>query len=103
MASNPIIAMPKLAIPAHVYPEWLNKPSGGKDYLCQLCYFSYSNLESILTHVRRHLDITVGCPFCGRGYQNVASLQKHGRDAHYIHIMTSTISLQGSVDPRNEI
>ena len=101
--STPIAVVPELAIPADAYPEHLNKPCRGRGYLCHLCHFSHSNLDLILTHVRRHLDITVGCPVCSKGYQNVVSLQKHGRDAHNIQIVTSTTSLQGFVDPREEI
>ena len=67
-ASTPIVVVPDLETPADAYPEHLNKPGGSKDYLCQLCHFLHSNLDLILTHVRRHLDMMVGCPICGRGY-----------------------------------
>ena len=102
IAFIPIVVMPKLAIPADAYPEHLNKPGGGKDYLCQLSHFSHFNLDSILTHDRRHLDTMVVCPVCGRGYQNMTSHQKHGRDAHKIQIVASTTSLQGFVDPKRK-
>ena len=39
--------------------------------------FLHSNLDSILTHVRKHLDITIVCPVHGSGYQNAVNLQKH--------------------------
>ena len=87
--SCPIVVVPELAISAEVYPENINKPGGGKDYLCHLCSFRHSNLDYILTHVRKPLDITIGCPGCGKGYQNVASLCKHGREVHNIEIMAS--------------
>ena len=45
-------ALPSSIIPAEVYPEQINRPGGGKDYLCCLCPFRHSNLDSILTHVR---------------------------------------------------
>ena len=102
-ASTPTVIVPKPAIPVDAYPECLNKPGRGKDYLCKMCHFLHSNLDSILTHDRRHLDIIVGCPICGRGYQNLASLQKHGRDAHNIQIVASITSLQGVIDPKEEI
>ena len=38
-ASMPIVVVPELAIPADAYPEHLNRPGRGKDYLCQLCHF----------------------------------------------------------------
>ena len=101
--STPTIVVPELVIPADAFPELLNKPDRGKDYIGQLCHFSHSTFSSILTHVRGHLDITVGCAICSRGYQNVASLQKHGRDADNIQIVASTTSLQGFVDPKEEI
>ena len=73
-AAFPVVVVPELVIPAEAYPECLIRPGAGKDYLCQLCHFSHSYLHSILTHVRKHLDITIGCPVCSRGYQNAASL-----------------------------
>ena len=86
---SPVVVVPKLAISAEAYPELLNRPGGGKDYLCCLCPFRHSNLDSILTHVRKHLEVIIGCFICGRGYQNVASLHKHGRDVHSIQIVAS--------------
>ena len=57
----------------------------------------------MLTHVRRHLDITVGCPVCGHGYQNAASLWKHSRDAHNIQIIAPPPMLQGPANPEEEV
>ena len=71
--SFPVVVVPELAIPAEAYPKCINRPTGVKDYLCHLCPFRHSNLDSILTHIRKHLDMTIGCPICGRGYQNAAS------------------------------
>ena len=71
----PIVVVSELVIPAEAYPEHLNRPGGGKDYQCHLCPFRHSDLHSILTHVRKHLKIAIGCPICGKGYQNAASLQ----------------------------
>ena len=82
---------------AVAYPELISRPCGDKDYLCHLCPFRHSNLDSILTLVRKHLEIIIGCPICSRGYQNAASLCKHGRDAHSIQIVTSTTSLPGVI------
>ena len=65
--SFPVLVVPKLAISAEAYPEHLSRPGGGKDYLCCLCHFRHSKLVSILTHVRKHLDVTIGCSICGRG------------------------------------
>ena len=77
-----VVVVPELTRLAEAYPEHLNRPDRGKEYLCHLCAFRHSNLDSILTHIRKHLDIMIGCPVCGKGYQNVASLHKHGRDVH---------------------
>ena len=60
----------------------LNRPSGGKEYLCHLCTFRHSNLDCILSHIRKHLNIMISYPVCGTGYQNAASLHKHGRYVH---------------------
>ena len=98
----PVVVVPQLAISAEAYPKHINRPSGGKDYLCHLCPFRHSNLDSILTHVRKHLDITIGCPICGKGYQNATSLCKHGRDVHSIQIVASSTSLPGVI-PKEEI
>ena len=38
----PVVVVPELAIPAEEYPEQINRPSGGKDYLCNLCPFRHS-------------------------------------------------------------
>ena len=43
----------------------------------------------MLTHIRKHLDLKIGCPVCGKGFQNAASLHKHGRKAHVIQILAS--------------
>ena len=97
------IVVPGLANLADAYPESINRPGRGEDYLCQLCHFSHKNLDSILTHVRRHIDITVGCPVSGKGYQNVASLQKHSSNAHNIQIVAPATPLQSPYDPKEEI
>ena len=97
------VVIPELAIVANAYPECQNRPDRGTDYLCQICHFSHINLDSILTHIRRHLDFTVGCPICNGGYQNPALLWKHGRDANNIQIVASATPLQGLTDPKEEI
>ena len=86
----PVVVVSELAIPAEAYPEWINRPSGGKDYLCCLCPFRHSKLDSILTHVRKHLEVVIVCPICGKVYQNTASLHKYGRDVYSIHIASTT-------------
>ena len=98
-----VVVVPKLAISTEAYPEHLNRPGGGKDYLCSLCHFTYSNLDSILTHVKKDLDVTIGCAICGRGYQNMASPCKHGRDGHSIQIVASFTFLQDVIVPEEEI
>ena len=102
-ASFLAVVVPELAIPAEAYPEHLNRLGSGKDYLCCLCHFTHSNLESILTHVRKHLDITIGCPICSRGYQNIASFCKHDRDVHNNQIVASSASLQDVIVPKEEM
>ena len=84
----PIVAVPELFIPAEAQPEWINQPGGGKEYQCQLCTFHHTNKDCILIHIRKHLDITISCPMC-RGFQNAASLCKHGKKAHAIQIVAS--------------
>ena len=101
-AKFPVIVVPELAIPAEAYPECINRPGGGKNYLCHVCPFRHSNLDSILTHVRKHLDITIGCPICGNSYQNAASLCKYGRDVPRVQIVASSTSLPGVI-PKGEI
>ena len=82
--SYPGVVVPQLTIHAEAYPEHINWPEGGKEYLCHVCTFRHSNLNCILTHVRKHLDITLDHPVHGKGYQNMASLCKHGRDVHSV-------------------
>ena len=88
-APYPIIVVPKFTIPADGHPEQLNQPGGRREYWCQLCTFCHLNLDCILTHVRKHLDMTTGCPICGKRFQNAASVCKHGRDVHKVQIVAS--------------
>ena len=83
----PVIVVPELAVPVHALPEQINCPGGCKDYRCQLCAFQHTNKDCILTHIQQHLEILIGCPMCGKGFQNVASLHKHRKKVHSIHIM----------------
>ena len=87
--SLPTVIVPELVIPAEGQPEQINQPGGGKEYKCQLCTFHHTNKDCILTHIRKHLDITIGCPICGKGFQNVASLHKHGKKVHAVQILAS--------------
>ena len=87
--SFPIVVVPELAVPPHAQPEQLNQPGGGKEYQCQMCTFHHTNKDCMLTHIHKHLDITGGCPMCGKGFQNAASLWKNGRRAHAIQILES--------------
>ena len=85
--SYSVVHVPEMTIPDEWYPEHINLPNAGKEYWCQGCSYSHSNLDTILTHVRKeHLDITIGCPACGKPYQNAASLCKHGKEIHKIII-----------------
>ena len=89
-SSCPIVIVPELAIPTDACHKCINRPDGGKDYHCCLCSFHHTNYDCILTHIRKHLDVTIGCPGCGKGFQNVVSLCKHGRKIHKIQIVAST-------------
>ena len=103
ITSFPAVVLPELAIPPEAYPELLNRPGRGKDYLCCLCHFTHFNLNSILTYVRKHLDGIIGCSVCDSGYQNMTSLQKQGRNVHNIQIEASSASLQDVIVPKEEI
>ena len=86
-ASYLLVVVPELTIPAEAHPDHLNRPGGDKEYLCSLCTFRDLNLDFILTHIRKHLDFTISCPVCCKGYQNAASLCKQGRDVHNMQIV----------------
>ena len=88
-----VVVVPEFLIWEEAYPEHLNRPGGDKDYLCHLCQFRHSNLDMILMHIRKHLEVVVGCPVCGKGYQNVASFCKHGKEVHHIQIVASATSV----------
>ena len=61
--SYSVVHVPEMTIPDEWYPEWINLPNAGKEYQCQGCSYTHSNLDTILTHVRKeHLKITIGCP-----------------------------------------
>ena len=83
----PLVVVPKLAVPVHALPVWINYLGGHKYYKCQLCDFQHANKDCMLMHIQQHLEISIGCPMCGKGFQNVASLHKHRRKIHAIHIM----------------
>ena len=74
----PSIIVPKLVILTYALPEQINHPGGHKDYKCQICMFQHTNRDCMLTHIQQHLEISVGCPMCGKGFQSVAFLCKHG-------------------------
>ena len=71
----PTLIVQEPAIPTEAQPEWINQPGGGKEYQCQLCTFHLTNKDCMLTHIKKHLDITIGCPMCGKGFQNAVSLK----------------------------
>ena len=75
----PVVVVPDLVVLAHALPEWINCPGGCKDYKCQLYAFQHTNRDCMLMHIQQHLEISIGCPMCGKGFQNVASLCKHGK------------------------
>ena len=83
----PSTVVPKLAVLAYTLPEWISFPGGWKDYKCQICAFQHTNRDCMLTHIWQHLEISVGCPMCGKGFQNAASLCKHGQKVHSIKIV----------------
>ena len=72
-------------------PEQINQLGGVKDYKCVLCTFHHTNKDCILTHICKHLDIIMGCPVCGKGFQNVASPHKHGQKAHAVQAVASVV------------
>ena len=92
VSTLPVVVVPELAISVEAYPEHINRSGRGKDYLCHLCPFRHSYLDCILTHVRKYLEIIIGCPLFGKGYQNATSLCKHGRDLYKIQIAATPLS-----------
>ena len=88
-SSYPIVMVLELVILAEANPEHVNRPGRGKDYLCHLCPFQHTNYDCTLTHIRKHLNITIRCPGSGQGFQNATSLCKHGQRVHQIRIVTS--------------
>ena len=89
MPNLPTIVVHKLAVLTHALPEWINHPEGHKDYKWQLCVFQHMNRDCMLMHIQQHLEISVGCPMCSKGFQNVASLCKHGQQVHSVNIVES--------------
>ena len=81
------VIVPKLTVPVDALPEWINHPGGHKDYKCQLYAFQHMNKNCMLMHIWQHVDMSVSCPMCGKGFQNVASLHKHGQKVHSIQIV----------------
>ena len=73
----PVLVVPKLGVLTYALPEWINCPGGCKDYKCQLCVFQHTNRDCMLMHIWQHLEISIKCPMCGKGFQNVAFLHKY--------------------------
>ena len=46
----------------------------------------------MLTHIWQNLEISLGCPMCSKGFQNVASLHKHGQQVHSVNIVELDVS-----------
>ena len=65
--SYPVVVVLKLAIPAEAYPEHLNQPGGDEEYPCYLCTFRHSNLDCILTHIRKCLNVIISFPVYAKG------------------------------------
>ena len=82
----PVVVIPELSVLAYALPVWINCPGGCKDYKCQLCALQHTNRDCMLMHIWQHLEISIGCPMCGKGFQNSASLCKHRKKVHSIHI-----------------
>ena len=82
-----LIVVPELAIPPYAHPEQINHPGGHKDYKCQGCSFQHTNRDCMLMHICQHLEISISCSMCGKGFQNMASLLKHGNKVHAIQIV----------------
>ena len=83
-SSYPTAVVSELTIQTDAYPECINRSGGGKDHLCCLCSFQHANYNCMLTHIRKNLNITIGCPGCGQGSQNTTSLHNHGKKIHQI-------------------
>ena len=89
ISSYTLVMVLELFIQDEAYPECVNRPGGGKDDLCHLCSFQHTNYDCMLTHIQKDLNITIGCPSCGQGFKNAASLCKHRKKVHQIQIMAS--------------
>ena len=48
-----IVMVPELVISDEAYPVHVNRPGGGKDYLCYLCSFQHTNYDCMLTHIQK--------------------------------------------------
>ena len=85
----PSIVVPKLAVPMHALPEQINHQGDHKYYKYQICVFQHTNIDCMLMHIWKHLELSVRCLMCGKGFQNAASLCKHGQKIHVVKIVES--------------
>ena len=44
VSNLPSIFVPKLAVPTHTLPEWINHPGCCKHYKCQICVFQHTEI-----------------------------------------------------------
>ncbi|CAO1623141.1 unnamed protein product [Sympodiomycopsis kandeliae] len=59
-----------------------NTPAG-PPYICPTCQTSYSRLEYLRRHERRHQDIRPFVCECGKGFSRSDVLSRHKRQCHY--------------------
>ncbi|CAO1635128.1 unnamed protein product [Parajaminaea phylloscopi] len=58
-------------------------PPSGPPYICPTCQTSYSRLEYLRRHERRHQDIRPFVCECGKGFSRSDVLSRHKRQCHY--------------------
>ena len=80
-----VVVVPKIVVSVHALSEQINHPGGHKDYRCQLCAFQHTNKDCMLMHIWQHLEISIRCLMCSKGFQNAASLCKHGKKSYSYH------------------
>ena len=85
----PSIVVPKLVVLTHALPEQFNCPGDCKHYKCWICVFQHTNRDCMLMHIWQHLELSVGCPMCGKGFQHAAYLCKHGQKVYSVNIVES--------------
>ena len=111
---NPYISGAKAILPSSDNKRWSHTDlaseyepiSENNLYKCPFTNCNYQprqNLDSVCTHVRRHLNVAIQCHFCTKIYWSSKGWLKHMRDVHKDSKLVPANYGKEKVAPRQDI